>query len=229
MANTTARDWATTIALTTTIILAGGAAPAQAAAAPPTRCDNSTGVSAMAFPVPAHPATPEALTRKYTSPDGLFSFRYPAHWKLSTKRGFPELTSPDGSVTGRVALRSLLGPKDQIFRGPVLQYRGVAQVRLSREICEPATLYAGYLPARNPARDTVVWRVTNDDRSGMITRGRDGSGEIIRAEFVKSGVNRSGHTVSERRAGRIVERSYDSRRGVTIEAILQSLEVRPSF
>ena len=194
----------------------GGGGSAAAAPAISTPCKN-------------HDPGAKALTKTYTSSDGTYSFNYPASWKLSTERGFPELSSPDGSVTGRVAPVSLLDPEEQFFAGPVLQYRAQDAPRLNTLLGTPGTLYSGYLPEADPAQDTVVWRLTNDNVSGMIVTGPAGSGEVLRADFTQSHVNRSGKTVSELRAGRIVDRSQASRKGATVEAILQSLQVQPDI
>ena len=69
-------------------------------------------------PAEANSADTYELTQTYTDPDKLFTVKYPKDWTAQQNRGYLELTSPNGKVTGTVASTKARPPKGDWFTRP---------------------------------------------------------------------------------------------------------------
>lgn len=230
MANMKARNWATTIALTTTIAVTGGIAPALAATAGPVDGSGCAAVSATA-PVhgKAHGPKAEALTETYTSPDGVYSFEYPATWTLSTEGNYPVLTSPDGTITGHLTTTGVFAPNPDWFGRAITQYRSTPVTALCEATGTWVDAYSAYSSSyADPAEDTVRWGLFGQNNlNGLVNLGPTEGGEQLWVNFEKTGVNKTGSPLSDKQAARVTKKAVGSRNGATVKAILQSVRINP--
>lgn len=238
MTHSKARNWAATLGITTAIALTGcGISPN--ASAPADNTSVTVQNAAAAGPAEPAPSAPkaghsnkggkaqkaEALTQTYTSPDGKYMLNYPASWTVSTDKGYLELTSPDGSVTGHVSPKSLNGPDADWMGRHVTQYRSNPAVVMSEIVGDHVATYSGYNSAANPAQDTMGWGLSQVNASGLVSMAAADSDDELWAYFEQAGVNKSGKALNDKKAAQVAQKAVRSKNGATVEAILQSVQL----
>ena len=170
-----------------------------------------------------------ALSETYTAPDGTYTVNYPASWTASTDKGYLELTSPDGSVTGHVSPTSLHGPDAAWTGRHVTHYKENLALALSDAVGGRVSSYSGYNSAANHANDTVGWGLTLVDMNGLVPMSVTGSDNDLWAYFEQSGVNESGKELKDKKAAQVARKAVRSKNGAAVEAILQSVQLIPDL
>ncbi|MDO4918984.1 hypothetical protein [Kocuria sp.] len=164
------------------------------------------------------------LTKTYTDPDGLFTVKYPKDWKAQENRGYLELSSPDGRVTGTVASTKTHPPKGDWFTRPVHPLIG-PETPLGEQLDTSVFTYSTYLPAppKSDQPDAVLWGLTESDNKGIV-RLPGGRGRAdMWAEFRYSPVNEGNPPLSQSRGVELVNEINGTDDAGAVDAILQSV------
>ena len=242
MAHRKARDWAVTLGISTTIALTGCGTSTPASTASETQHTTAQDASATASQAASSPAQSEntqaasrgakqttgALTETYTSPDGSYSVKYPSSWQATTDKGYLELTSPDGSVTGHVSATGTYGPGEEWFTDRHLDHMtSYPAERLTELLGTTVGLYSGFKAGDSPEQDFVAHGLSQVNASGMVSLGKTGSKEEQWASFEQTGVNTTGKALTDAEAAKAAEKAVKSENGVTTQAILKSVEITP--
>lgn len=183
---------------------------------------------------PAEPAPGDqtgdtiALTETYTAPNGTYTVNYPASWTATTDKGYLQLTSPDGTVTGHVAPTSLHRPDAAWTGRQVSNYseqtaRGITDTAMGR-----VSAYAGYNSAADPAQDSVGWGLSQPVPSSLVSMAGVGSSDELWAYFQQSGVNTTGKPLNDAQAAEVTHDAVTSTNGATVAAILHSVQLHQS-
>ncbi len=242
MAHRKARNWALTLGISTTIALTGCGTSAPASTASETQQTTAldasettpSAASSTTQSQTAQPAatgaeqTTGALTETYTAPDGSYSVKYPSSWKATTDKGYLELTSPDGTVTGHVSATGTYGPGEEWFTDRHLVHMtSYPAERLTELLGTTVGLYSGFKAGESPEQDVVAHGLSQVNASGMVSLGKTGSKEELWASFEQTGVNTTGKALTDAEAAQAVEKAVKSENGVTTQAILKSVEITP--
>lgn len=242
MAHRKARDWAVTLGISTTIALTGCGTSTPASTASETQHTTAQDASATASQATSSPAQSEntqaasrgakqttgALTETYTSPDGSYSVKYPSSWQATTDKGYLELTSPDGSVTGHVSATGTYGPGEEWFTDRHLDHMtSYPAERLTELLGTTVGLYSGFKAGDSPEQDFVAHGLSQVNASGMVSLGKTDSKEELWASFEQTGVNTTGKALTDAEAAKAAEKAVKSENGVTTQAILKSVEITP--
>ncbi|MEX3510205.1 hypothetical protein VVR84_11730 [Kocuria carniphila] len=242
MAHRKARDWAVTLGISTTIALTGCGTSTPASTASETQHTTAQDASATASQATSSPAQSEntqaasrgakqttgALTETYTSPDGSYSAKYPSSWQATTDKGYLELTSPDGSVTGHVSATGTYGPGEEWFTDRHLDHMtSYPAERLTELLGTTVGLYSGFKAGDSPEQDFVAHGLSQVNASGMVSLGKTDSKEELWASFEQTGVNTTGKALTDAEAAKAAEKAVKSENGVTTQAILKSVEITP--
>ncbi|WP_369066783.1 hypothetical protein [Kocuria carniphila] len=242
MAHRKARDWAVTLGISTTIALTGCGTSTPASTASETQHTTAQDASATASQATSSPAQSEntqaasrgakqttgALTETYTSPDGSYSVKYPSSWQATTDKGYLELTSPDGSVTGHVSATGTYGPGEEWFTDHHLDHMtSYPAERLTELLGTTVGLYSGFKAGDSPEQDFVAHGLSQVNASGMVSLGKTDSKEELWASFEQTGVNTTGKALTDAEAAKAAEKAVKSENGVTTQAILKSVEITP--
>lgn len=242
MAHRKARDWAVTLGISTTIALTGCGTSTPASTASETQHTTAQDASATASQATSSPAQSEntqaasrgakqttgALTETYTSPDGSDSVKYPSSWQATTDKGYLELTSPDGSVTGHVSATGTYGPGEEWFTDRHLNHMtSYPAERLTELLGTTVGLYSGFKAGDSPEQDFVAHGLSQVNASGMVSLGKTDSKEELWASFEQTGVNTTGKALTDAEAAKAAEKAVKSENGVTTQAILKSVEITP--
>ncbi|PZT86603.1 hypothetical protein [Kocuria carniphila] len=242
MAHRKARDWAVTLGISTTIALTGCGTSTPASTASETQLTTAQDASATASQATSSPAQSEntqaasrgakqttgALTETYTSPDGSYSVKYPSSWQATTDKGYLELTSPDGSVTGHVSATGTYGPGEEWFTDRHLDHMtSYPAERLTELLGTTVGLYSGFKAGDSPEQDFVAHGLSQVNASGMVSLGKTDSKEELWASFEQTGVNTTGKGLTDAEAAKAAEKAVKSENGVTTQAILKSVEITP--
>ncbi|MEX3600256.1 hypothetical protein [Kocuria carniphila] len=242
MAHRKARDWAVTLGISTTIALTGCGTSTPASTASETQHTTAQDASATASQAASSPAQSEntqaasrgakqttgALTETYTSPDGSYSVKYPSSWQATTDKGYLELTSPDGSVTGHVSATGTYGPGEEWFTDRHLDHMtSYPAERLTELLGTTVGLYSGFKAGDSPEQDFVAHGLSQVNASGMVSLGKTDSKEELWASFEQTGVNTTGKALTDAEAAKAAEKAVKSENGVTTQAILKSVEITP--
>lgn len=172
--------------------------------------------------------TTGALTETYTAPDGSYSVKYPSSWKAATDKGYLELTSPDGTVTGHVSATGTYGPDQEWFTDRHLDHMtSYPAERLTELLGTTVGLYSGFKAGESPEQDVVAHGLSQVNASGMVSLGKTGSKEELWATFEQTGVNTSGKALTDAESAEAAEKAVTSENGVTTQAILKSVEITP--
>lgn len=242
MAHRKARNWAVTLGISTTIALTGCGTSTPASTASETQHTTAQDASATASQATSSPAQSEttqaasmgakqttgALTETYTSPDGSYSVKYPSSWQATTNKGYLELTSPDGSVTGHVSATGTYGPGEEWFTDRHLDHMtSYPAERLTELLGTTVGLYSGFKAGDSPEQDVVAHGLSQVNASGMVSLGKTDSKEELWASFEQTGVNTTGKALADAEAAKAAEKAVTSENGVTTQAILKSVEITP--
>ena len=240
MAHQKARNWAATIGISTTIALTGCGTSTPASTASETEQSTALNTSeSTPAPAPSAPRseTPQAaatgaeqatgaLTETYTSSDGSYSVKYPSSWEATTDKGYLELTSPDGTVTGHVSTTGTDGPGEEWFTDRHLSHMtSYPAERLTELLGATVGLYSGYQAGESPDQDVVAHGLSQVNASGMVSLGQTGSKEELWATFEQSGVNTTGKALTDAEAAEAADKAVTSDTGVTTQAILKSVTI----
>lgn len=152
--------------------------------------------------------------------------KYPSSWEARTDKGYLELTSPDGTVTGHVSATGTYGPGEEWFTDRNLSHRNSYPAeRLTELLGTTVSLYSGFQTGQSPEHDSVAHGLTQVNASDMVSLGKTGSKEELWATFTQTGVNTTGKPLSDAEAAEAVEKAVQSDTGVTTQAILKSVEI----
>lgn len=199
---------------------AGSEGGAAASSAP----GSSDGATTSASPE-SNEATYE-LTETYKNPDGLFTVKYPKSWKATTDRGYLELESPDGKVTGAVAPTATRSPGGGWFTRPTHPLVG-DETGLSKQLGQRVSTYSTYLPAppRSDKEDSVLWGLTESDNRGIVSLPKGGKKNDLWVEFYYSPVNEGNRPLPQREGVELVHKINQTDDAGTVDAILKSIRV----
>lgn len=152
--------------------------------------------------------------------------KYPSSWEARTDKGYLELTSPDGTVTGHVSATGTYGPGEEWFTDRNLSHRNSYPAeRLTELLGTTVSLYSGFQTGQSPEHDSVAHGLTQVNASDMVSLGKTGSKEELWATFTQTGVNTTGKPLSDAQAAEAVDKAVNSDTGVTTQAILKSVEI----
>lgn len=242
MAQRKARNWAITLGISTTIALTGCSTSTPASTASETQQTtalDASGTTPSAASSTAHSGTAQpaatgaeqttgALTETYTAPDESYSVKYPSSWKATTDKGYLELTSPDGTVTGHVSATGTYAPGEEWFTDRHLDHKNSYPAeRLTELLGTTVSLYSGFKAGDSPEQDVVAHGLTQVNASGMVGLGKTNSKEELWASFEQTGVNTTGKALTDAEAAEATEKAVTSENGATTQAILKSVEITP--
>lgn len=160
------------------------------------------------------------------SPDKSYSVKYPSSWQAKTDKGYLELTSPDGTVTGHVSTTGVYEPGQEWFTDRNLTHmKSYPAERLTELLGTSVGLYSGFKAGESPEQDVVAHGLSQVNASGMVSLGKTGSKEELWASFEQNGVNTTGKALTDAEAAEATEKAVTSNTGVTTQAILKSVEI----
>ncbi|PBB07567.1 hypothetical protein CKW39_12600 [Kocuria sp. WRN011] len=154
--------------------------------------------------------------------------KYPSSWQATTDKGYLELTSPDGSVTGHVSATGTHGPGEEWFTDRHLDHMtSYPAERLTELLGTTVGLYSGFKAGDSPEQDFVAHGLSQVNASGMVSLGKTDSKEELWASFEQTGVNTTGKALTDAEAAKAAEKAVKSENGVTTQAILKSVAITP--
>ncbi|MFI3891099.1 hypothetical protein OG312_05080 [Kocuria rhizophila] len=175
-------------------------------------------------PAEANTADVYELTKTYTDPDKLFTVKYPENWTAQQNRGYLELTSPDGKVTGTVASTKARPPKGGWFTRPTHPLIG-HETELGKQLNTKVFTYSTYVaaPQRKDREDAVLWGLTESDDKGIVHL-KSGKGRAdLWAEFYYGPVNEGNRPLSQAKGVELVNEINQTDDAGTVDAILKSV------
>ena len=175
-------------------------------------------------PAEANSADTYELTQLYTDPDKLFTVKYPKDWTAQQNRGYLELTSPNGKVTGTVASTKARPPKGDWFTRPSHPLIGY-ETPLGEQLKTKVYTYASYIaaPSRKDTGDSVLWGLTESDNKGIVHLKNKGNPADLWAEFHYGPVNEGNRPLSQRKGMELVNEINQTDDAGTVDAILKSV------